>query len=307
MQNAWYDMPMQHTEKQKKLILYYILAVVALIVVFVGWKYWETHRLLQEVKTTLENTTKEAQIQKIELEGLLAQAEHTNTVLSEALDIERAKVGDYEEEIEDITKTVDTLEKLSKTDKELLQKYSKVYFLNEHYEPSRLRDVPEKYLYDKNKPEQILRDVYPYLKDLLEEALDDGVTIRVASGYRSFEEQTSLKTNYKVVYGAGTANQFSADQGYSEHQLGTTVDFTPANGPAFVNFESTPEYAWLLEHAYKFGFVLSYPKGNAYYQFEPWHWRFVGEDLARDLHKDGKYFYDMDQRDIDKYLISIFD
>jgi D-alanyl-D-alanine carboxypeptidase len=73
------------------------------------------------------------------------------------------------------------------------------------------------------------------------------------------------------------------------------------------NFETTPAYEWLVKNAYKFGFALSYPKDNAYYIFEPWHWRFVGTDLARKLHRDGKSFYDLEQREIDEYLISLFD
>ena len=53
--------------------------------------------------------------------------------------------------------------------------------------------------------------------------------------------------------------------------------------------------------------MLSYPKNNAYYIFEPWHWRFVGQDLAKDLQTDGLFFYDLDQRQLDEYLISFFD
>jgi len=110
-----------------------------------------------------------------------------------------------------------------------------------------------------------------------------------------------------VTYGSG-ANQFSADQGYSEHQLGTSVDFTiPANGAMFSKFESDPAYSWLVENAHKYGFTLSYPKGNAYYKFEPWHWRFVGVALATHLHNENKYFYDLVQREIDVYLIKLFD
>jgi D-alanyl-D-alanine carboxypeptidase len=117
-----------------------------------------------------------------------------------------------------------------------------------------------------------------------------------------------LKSTYSVTYGAGTANRFSADQGYSEHQLGTTLDFTtPATGLVFSKFEKTSAYAWLAENGYTYGFVLSYPKNNTYYQYEPWHWRFVGRGLAAKLHADGKRFYDLDQRDIDSYLISFFD
>ncbi|OHB11524.1 MAG: hypothetical protein A3H60_01405 [Candidatus Zambryskibacteria bacterium RIFCSPLOWO2_02_FULL_44_12b] len=130
----------------------------------------------------------------------------------------------------------------------------------------------------------------------------------IASAFRSFETQASLKSEYRVVYGAGTANQFSADQGYSEHQLGTAMDFTtPSVGGAFSKFPADPAYDWLQDNAHKYGFVLSYPENNSYYKFEPWHWRFVGVALATFLHGEGKYFYDLDQREIDTYLIKLFD
>jgi len=78
-------------------------------------------------------------------------------------------------------------------------------------------------------------------------------------------------------------------------------------GANLTGFENTEAYTWLQENAYKYGFVLSYPKGNGYYVFEPWHWRFVGKDLAIKLHREDKNFYDLDQRQIDEYLVSIFD
>jgi LAS superfamily LD-carboxypeptidase LdcB len=141
----------------------------------------------------------------------------------------------------------------------------------------------------------------------MEFAIDSSLDLKILSAYRSFGEQGILKSGYKTFYGSG-ANQFSADQGYSEHQLGTTVDFTTSKlGLNFESFKNTPEYSWLATNAYKYGFTLSYPEGNSFYQFEPWHWRFVGTKLATRLHEEGKYFYDMDQRLIDQYLISIFD
>lgn len=111
-----------------------------------------------------------------------------------------------------------------------------------------------------------------------------------------------------MIYGTG-ANAFSADQGYSEHQLGTAVDLTVANqDPVLdIKFDSTAAFAWLTNNAYRFGFILSYPKNNSYYQYEPWHWRFIGIALATRLHSENKYFYDLDQRDINTYLPSIFD
>lgn len=234
----------------------------------------------------------------------------SNKELADKLANEQAKSGDLVEKLDDISDTVGVLEKLRTTDKELLQKYSKVYFLNEHYVPIELENIPSKYAKPTNTILKIHADVWPHLEDLLDDAQSEDLDLQVLSAYRSFGEQSAIKTSYKIIYGVGTANQFSADQGYSEHQLGTTVDFsTPALGVSLSSdaFAKTNAYPWLLENAYRYGFVLSYPEGNSYYQFEPWHWRFVGKDLARRLHNSKMHFYDMDQRIINEYLPDIFD
>lgn len=218
------------------------------------------------------------------------------------------RLGGFETQVGDISGTVDVLEKLKNTDRELLQKYSKVFFLNEHYAPARLAQIEKQYTYNEARPEKIHAQVRPYLEDMLNDAKDDGVDIYVRSSYRSFEEQRALKGVYTVTYGAGTANAFSADQGYSEHQLGTTMDLSGSRNESLTeSFDKTKAYEWLAKNAYKYGFVLSYPKGNAYYVYEPWHWRFVGKELAGDLHKKDKYFYDLEQREIDEYLPTLFD
>ncbi len=243
-----------------------------------------------------------------ELQSQYALKEEEARVLSEALYSEQRKNEALEEELEDIEDTVDDLEKLAKIDPELLQKYSKVFFLNEHYAPVAFSEIERKYRYPEDRVLNIHKRVNPFLEDMLDAAKKAKIDLRVTSAFRSFTEQTSLKSQYSVTYGAGSANAFSADQGYSEHQLGTTVDFTTvASKGAIDGFETTPAYAWLLANAYKYGFVLSYPENNAYYVFEPWHWRFVGKDLAEDLRKKKIGFYEMDQRDIDEYLITIFD
>lgn len=255
----------------------------------------------------LEAAKTEADAYIGELEASLADARHENRDLAEALAFEQAKTGTFERQIKDLAGSVGTLEKLATIDPELLAKYSKVYFLNENYRPTKLVPIGEKYLSDPSRTIEMHADAYPFLEKLLEEAEEDGVTIRIASGYRSFGMQAALKSNYTVQYGTG-ANRFSADQGYSEHQLGTTVDFTsPAIGGALVGFDDTDAYAWLEKRAYRHGFVLSYPAGNAYYQYEPWHWRYVGQALAEDLRDADKHFYDLDQREIDTYLVNLFD
>ena len=230
-----------------------------------------------------------------------------NTGLTQTLVEEKNRNDLFESQIQAIGSTVGTLDKLSKTDKELLQKYSKIYFLNENYIPSALTVINYKNVFDAEKVQLFHTKAYPFLVSLLDTANATNTPILVVSAYRSFTEQSAIKTSYKITYGSG-ANSFSADQGYSEHQLGTTLDFTTPNlGSSFAKFETTNQYKWLTENAWKYGFVLSYPKGNTYYQYEPWHWRFVGLELAEKLHISKQNFYDLPQREIDTFLVSIFD
>ncbi len=219
----------------------------------------------------------------------------------------RATIESFQGKLSEITSVVETLNKLAQTDPELLKKYSKVYFLNENYIPAGLLEIDRPYLNKQATNTKFIARAYPYLEKLMKAANAEEVHILVASAYRSFETQTALKSAYTVTYGSG-ANTFSADQGYSEHQLGTTVDFTTTKlGAKFSSFASDPAYNWLLNNAWRYGFILSYPQGNAYYKFEPWHWRFVGIALAKTLHEEGQRFYDLDQREIDKYLINLFE
>lgn len=274
------------------LLLFSLLLIAGLIY---GWTVYDKERVyFTNTKSELENQIAQTNKEKEELEYLLLTERNKNSM--------------FEDQIRGIASTVGNLKKLSETDKELLQKYSKIYFLNEHYTPSDLSEIPIQYLYQKERDHKVHARVLPFLEQMLDDAKNDGTDILVISSYRSFGEQSLIKSNYTFTYGAGTANQFSADQGYSEHQLGTAVDFTTSKtGSSFTQFKTTPSYEWLLNNAHKYGFTLSYPDGNAYYQFEPWHWRFVGKTLANKLFEERKHFYDLDQREIDQYLISIFD
>jgi D-alanyl-D-alanine carboxypeptidase len=231
----------------------------------------------------------------------------TTRELSAKLIDQQNRAEDFEDTISDIAGAVGTLEKLSKTDKELLQKYSRVYFLSENYVPLRLSDIAAEYVLDPKKEMQFHSLALPYLKRLLDRARNRDLDIKVSSAYRSFGTQSGLKNNYLLTYGTG-ANQFSADQGYSEHQLGTAVDFVVSTNPTLtIAFETTPEFEWLTKNAHKYGFIMSYPKGNPFYQYEPWHWRFVGVDLATYLYEEEIHFSQLDQRKIDTYLVKIFD
>lgn len=282
---------------------------IVVILALVGGAYYSysLYQKLRDTETELASRTTTFQNKINQLEQNIAEVTQENADIRATLTDEQRKNLDLEAIKRRNERKIDTLTKLTTIDPELLKKYSKVYFLSENYVPQALEDIDTKYLIDPAKPLQILDEVATHLESMLRSASRDEVQIRVLSAYRSFAEQKGLKSGYVVQYGTG-ANAFSAEQGYSEHQLGTTVDLTtPEIKGAYASFENTAGYAWLKANAYKYGFILSYPKGNGYYVYEPWHWRFVGEELADHLHDDGLEFYQMDQRDIDEYLLNIFD
>ena len=96
--------------------------------------------------------------------------------------------------------------------------------MNENYKPANLTTLDPSYLYDKSSGLQINTQISSYLMHLFQDERQAGLNLLIISAYRSFGTQ-ALKSSYTVTYGAGTANAFSADQGYSEHQLGTALDF----------------------------------------------------------------------------------
>ncbi len=282
-----------------------------------GYLYWqltETSDTLATVETSAKATetslrselsaasTTIADLQ-IKLSALNEQYEQ----LAEDYRDERNRNEEFEDQIRRISRTVGTLDKLAKIDKELLQKYSKVYFLNENFVPSSIKQIDNDAVLAGRDSQFFHGDALPFLERMITAAKRDNIELKVVSAYRSFDMQADLKGQFTQVYGTG-ANAFSADQGYSEHQLGTTVDLTdPATAGTFTAFKDTAAYAWLVQNAHKYGFTLSYPEGNSFYIFEPWHWRFVGEDLAEYLYDNDLHFYDLDQRTLDSYLIKIFD
>jgi len=262
---------------------------------------------LSQTKADFASTKKdlEALIESIQQELAKTKTERDDFELKYSE--EKNRMDSFSSQIEGIQGTVGILERLSQTDEELLKKYSKVYFLNDNYIPRAFIKITPEYTFDPQKDYLIYDKIWHFLQEMLIAAENANIHIRIISAYRSFGIQTELKSSYTMIYGSG-ANKFSADQGYSEHQLGTTLDFTTLEiGASYLIFDKTTAYKWLLENAYKYGFILSYPEGNQYYQFEPWHWRFVGRTFAEKLHQEGKNFYDLDQREIDQYLISFFD
>ena len=166
-------------------------------------------------------------------------------------------------------------------------------FANPRYQPSDLRIVSVPTLPGRGQDERSLRAVLmPDLERLVAAARAASVTLRVGSGYRSYATQASLFASYARRHGEAEASRFSSRPGHSEHQSGLAVDFAGADQTCWVDdcFEQTAAGKWLAAHAHEYGFILRYPKGKepiTGYQYEPWHFRYVGRELAGALHQSG--------------------
>lgn len=118
-----------------------------------------------------------------------------------------------------------------------------------------------------------------------------GIYLTILSGYRSYATQEQTYNNFVARDGQERANQYSAKPGHSEHQTGLAVDLDDASGCAlYTCFADTAAGQWLAANAWQYGFVLRYPLGSegiTGYEFEPWHYRYVGTEVAAAMHNKG--------------------
>ena len=139
--------------------------------------------------------------------------------------------------------------------------------------------------------DQVREIVVPDLDALRQAAAAAGTPVSLVSAYRSYDYQQGLFATEAADKGEEAAERTTARAGHSEHQLGTAVDLTDDTGsPLDESFASTPTAAWLAAHAHEFGFVVSYPDvppARSCYQYEPWHLRYIGHDLAATVHESG--------------------
>lgn len=155
------------------------------------------------------------------------------------------------------------------------------------------------YLRDDFVPNNLVEMTTPYSKEgiylvaeardnfykLVDKAKEEGLTIRAISAYRGYTYQKRLYDKYVEADGVNKADTYSARPGFSDHQTGLAVDVDNATS-SFENFTNTKEYQWMLDNSYKYGFILRYPSGKesiTTYQFESWHYRYVGLKLAKKI------------------------
>jgi len=162
---------------------------------------------------------------------------------------------------------------------------------DQNYIPNDLEPLASKL--ESNGNVCLTKEVADSLNLMLAAAKDEGYTIKVSSGFRNFATQKMLYNESLNGHKADTDISL-AKPGYSEHQLGTTVDLTGLSinfASAAARFANSPESDWLKANAYLYGFVLSYPKGQedvTGYKSEPWHYRYVGLDQALLIKNSGQ-------------------
>ncbi|MBQ1383042.1 MAG: M15 family metallopeptidase [Solobacterium sp.] len=141
-------------------------------------------------------------------------------------------------------------------------------------------------------PEYLRQDAAWYLEEMFKAAEADGVKLLLIDGYRSYTEQRSLYNTYVQRYSSSTIATMDCWPGASEHQLGLAVDLGDRLRSCNLRtcFDSTTVSSWLREHAWEYGWIERYPYGKTDITgiaYSPWHYRFVGTDLAKELHDSG--------------------
>lgn len=162
--------------------------------------------------------------------------------------------------------------------------------LSSEYVPDDLVTIDEEYVKSDEEIE-IERNVAKAFYDMAEAASKEGLELMVSSGYRSYKDQEEITNTYLELYGQNYVDNYVAKPGFSEHQTAMSLDIASKSVNTFVNSD---EYTWMMDNAYKYGFILRYPKSKediTGYKCEAWHYRYVGKKIAKYI-KENNITYD---------------
>ncbi len=178
-------------------------------------------------------------------------------------------------------------------DPSVVKKFSTDMLVNKHYKleknfvPNDLIDVPSSYTSEKIKGSRVAVTAFV---QMAKDANKNGYEIVINSGYRSYDDQVELCDYYRNLYGDSYVDKYVAFPGFSEHQTGLAFDIGSKNSNVFAN---SKEYEWMLDNAYKYGFILRFSKRGEKitgFRNEPWHYRFVGKKIAKYIHDNNITF-----------------
>ena len=235
-------------------------------------------------------------------------------------DVNPSSIGSYKTMTYQYNTAVDASILTTNLDQAYLILVNKTHELDISYEPASLTTLTCETTYSMKLESRAAQALYAMLAEMKAAGVSD---IMVTSAYRSYDKQSEtydywvqeemrggfsedayrvlgeeyILTNYinRKIYNLNLADaskvaqSYSALPGQSEHQTGLCIDFTTSSMGGELNeaFENTDAFAWLAKNAYKFGFILRYPKDKediTGYTYEPWHYRFVGREAATDIY-----------------------
>lgn len=170
---------------------------------------------------------------------------------------------------------------------------NKEFVLPAEYVPEDLVVPKIRFSFSEYKQKKLMRqEAAQALERLFEGAEEAGVSLFGVSGYRSYDRQKDIYERNVAQKGREQTDLFSARPGSSEHQTGLAMDISTGSIHYRLDeeFAGTPEGRFLADHAHEYGFIIRYPKEKSDitgYAYEPWHIRYVGEPLAKELYERG--------------------
>ena len=176
---------------------------------------------------------------------------------------------------------------------DLLTLVKKGFYLPEDYEPE-LVDPEIPVAPDCQNP-KMTKETSDALTKMYKAAKQEGLELVVNSAYRSYQTQVETMADFVARYNTQYANEYVAQPGASEHQTGLGVDLTSQSvvEGKRITFGDTEEYRWVIKNCARFGFIIRFEDGTdgiTGIAHEPWHLRYVGEDVAKEIQKNGWTF-----------------
>lgn len=173
-----------------------------------------------------------------------------------------------------------------KDDGDVLVLVNKLHAVSKKYMPTDMVAIDGKYT--TNQGLEMKADAYKAFKKMRKAAKADGVSFKICSAYRSYETQKWLYQNYLSTMGKELRDIRSAAPGRSEHHTGYAIDITAKSMGWTLSqeFANTSEGKWIKKNCAEYGFIIRYPKGKTDitgYDYEPWHLRYVGVDVAKEI------------------------
>ena len=166
---------------------------------------------------------------------------------------------------------------------------NKFYKLDESYVPEDLIDVSLSYAY---QGKQVSKVMYDALTNMIDGAKESGYNLVVSQGYRSYIDQSDAYDSIESSSGVDYADTVAARPGHSEYQTGLSVVVKPLYSEGD-DMEESLEHSWIMDNAYKYGFILRYPKGKediTGFSYDAWRLRYVGSNTARIIHNENITF-----------------